>query len=119
MLLQMLGSLVSGVFTGDFAVAKSVSGPVAIFNAVGSASSMGFVSLIQLLGLISVNLAVLNIMPFPALDGGRLLFVAIEAITGKKKNLEKIEAIVNSIGFFLLLGLMLLVTVKDVLAAIK
>jgi regulator of sigma E protease len=76
-------------------------------------SQLGWVYLIQLLGLISLNLAVINIVPFPALDGGRLLFVLIEKLKGTPIS-SRTEAIVNSAGFAFLLVLMVLITVSDV-----
>ncbi|MBP7831861.1 MAG: site-2 protease family protein [Candidatus Pacebacteria bacterium] len=75
---------------------------------------MGFVYLLTFIAIISSNLAVLNLIPFPALDGGRLLFIGIEAITRKKMN-PNIVGWVNTIGFFLLIVLMIFVTVKDVI----
>jgi regulator of sigma E protease len=68
----------------------------------------------QFTALISVNLAVLNIIPFPALDGGRLLFVGIEKLKGRPVS-RKIEATINAVGFALLVMLMIYVTTKDVL----
>ena len=64
-------------------------------------------------GIISVNLAVVNVLPFPALDGGRLLFVIIEAIMGRKPN-PNVERWVHTIGMVVLLGLIALITVSDI-----
>lgn len=97
-------------FNADF---KSVSGPVGIAGLVGEASHFGFGYLISFAALISINLAVINLIPFPALDGGRLLFVAIEAIIKRPLN-PKIANTVNAIGFILLLTLMVFVTISDV-----
>jgi len=69
--------------------------------------------LINFIGIFSVNLAILNIIPFPALDGGRVLFIAIEAIT-RKKVLPKVENLVHSIGMILLLILLVILTARDV-----
>lgn len=92
---------------------KDISGPVGVFAVTTQAAKLGILSLINLVGIISVNLAILNIIPFPALDGGRLLFIFIEKIIGKKI-LPKVEAVIHSIGMFLLLGLILAITIKDI-----
>lgn len=90
-----------------------LSGPVGIAVIAGQAARLGFAYLLQFTALISINLAVLNIIPFPALDGGRLLFVVIEKIR-KKPASKRIEASINTIGFVLLIILMIYVTTKDV-----
>ncbi len=102
-----------GIFTGSTDV-SSLSGPVGIASIVGEASKSGFTNLIFLMAVISLNLAVLNLIPFPALDGGRLLFILIESIT-KKPIPPKIFSITNMVGFFLLIGLMILVSIRDVI----
>ena len=90
-----------------------VAGPVGIAGLVGDAARVGFVQLMSFTAFISINLAVLNMLPFPALDGGRLLFVLIEKIKGKAIE-PKIANTVNAVGFALLLLLMLVVTYKDI-----
>ena len=90
-----------------------VSGPVGIAGVTGQAARVGFSYLMQFVALISVNLAVLNILPFPALDGGRAVFIVAEKLRGRPIN-KKIEAAVNGIGFALLVALMIYVTIKDV-----
>lgn len=107
-----LGQLIVDAVRGE-ADLDTLSGPVGIVGLVGDAQAAGIVSLLTLLAVISLNLAVLNLIPFPALDGGRLLFVFIEAITGRKIPV-KLFAIVNTVGFVILIGLMILVTVHDV-----
>lgn len=92
---------------------KDVSGPVGIFAVTSEAAKTGILSLINLIGIISVNLAILNIIPFPALDGGRLLFIFIEAIFGKKI-VPKIEATIHTAGMVILLTLILAITISDV-----
>ena len=91
-----------------------LTGPVGIAMITGQAARLGFAYLIQLMALISINLAVLNIIPFPALDGGRLLFVLIEKIKGSPVP-KKIEAGINAAGFMLLIMLMIFITTKDLL----
>lgn len=95
-------------------VPLEVSGPVGIAVLTGQAMNLGFVYLIQLVALISLNLAVLNLIPFPALDGGRLLFLGIEKIKGSKVN-PKIENAIHSIGLVFLLLLAVLITWRDIL----
>lgn len=88
-------------------------GPVGIFGIASQAGSMGFIYLVQLVAMISLNLAVLNIFPFPALDGGRFLFIAIEKIKGSPLNPD-LEKSANAVGFILLLLLIVAVTIRDV-----
>ena len=78
----------------------------------GQVADLGWRYLLQFAALLSLNLAWLNILPFPALDGGRLLFVIIEKIRGKVNN-QKIEAIAHQIGFGLLMLLVLAITYRD------
>lgn len=104
----IIKNLVMGAPTG-----VEVAGPVGIAVLTGQASQLGFSYLLQFIGLLSLNLAVINIMPFPALDGGRLLFLVIEKIKGKPVN-QKWENLSHNIGFLLLMFLILLVTVKDI-----
>lgn len=92
---------------------SQVTGPVGIVGLVGDASRLGFSYLITFTSLISINLAIINLVPFPALDGGRILFVIIEAVTGKSIN-PKFAQITNSVGFALLITLMLFVTYRDI-----
>lgn len=93
---------------------SQVTGPVGIVGLVGDASRLGFAYLITFTALISINLAIVNLIPFPALDGGRLLFVAIEGITKRSIN-PKFAQITNTVGFALLILLMLFVTYRDIL----
>lgn len=94
-------------------VAVDLSGPVGIAVLTGQVARMGFIYLLQFTALLSINLAVINFIPFPALDGGRLLFLAIEKIRGKPVS-RKIENLIHNIGFVLLMVLVLLVTYRDV-----
>ena len=109
-----LSGFLWGALTGNFETLSQVSGPVGVFNVVRQAGELGAVYLMQLLGLISLNLAVLNLIPFPALDGGRLLFISLRKLFGEKIFTHKIEVIVNVTGFALLLLLMIVVTYKDI-----
>lgn len=92
----------------------SLSGPVGIYSIVGQQSKVGLSGLLYLLAYLSINVGFINLLPFPAFDGYRAVVIIIETITGKKVN-PKVDAIVNNIGLFLLFGLMILITIKDIL----
>ena len=92
---------------------NEVTGPVGIVKAVGAASAVGFSNVLLFTALISINLAIINIIPFPALDGGRLLFITIEGIM-RRAIPTRITNYVNISGFALLMLLMLLVTYHDI-----
>ena len=93
---------------------KLLSGPVGIYNVVGVYSKAGISSLMSLLALICINVGFINILPLPAFDGGHVLFIIIEKIKGSKVN-PKVENIIHTIGFILLLILMVLVTYNDII----
>lgn len=95
-------------------LAEGFVGPVGIFSIATSTGALGLVFLLQLIGVIALNLAVLNAMPFPALDGGRLLFLLFEKIKGSRLS-PKFEMIANAVGFFVLIALIVLVTARDVM----
>ena len=99
-------------------IKEEVAGPVGIAQITGKAVKFGKMAILELLGLLSLNLAVVNILPFPALDGGRLLFLGIEATTGKKIR-AKWERVAHQTGMAILLALLLLVTINDVLRIIR
>lgn len=92
---------------------QDISGPVGIGKIVGEARTLGLVSVITFAAFISLNLAIINILPFPALDGGRILFTIFEWITGKPVS-TKISRAVHGAGFAFLIFLMLIVTVHDI-----
>ena len=92
---------------------SALSGPVGIVGIVGDAAKFGFVYLLSFTAIISINLAVINLIPFPALDGGRLLFLLIEKIKGSRIKPE-IANLVNIIGFGLLMLLMAIITYHDI-----
>jgi regulator of sigma E protease len=93
---------------------SQVSGPIGIANVVGQARALGFVYLLTVTALISINLAIINLLPLPALDGGRLLFVLIEAIIRRPIS-PKVVRWTNYVGFALLMILMVVVTSHDIL----
>ena len=108
-----LYGIVHSAVTGAGGVKDAITGPVGMVRIVGDASKFGFAYLLSFAALISVNLAVINLVPFPALDGGRLLFVLIEKIKGSRIN-PNFANIANMIGFWLLILLMVFVTYNDI-----
>ncbi len=112
-----LWTLIKGAVVGQ-ADLSAVTGPVGIVGVVGDAYQFGWVYLLSFAAIISINLAIINLIPFPALDGGRLLFVLIESIKGSPIK-PKIANTLNSIGFILLILLMLVVTYHDIVKLIK
>lgn len=105
LILQSIKMMFSGSFKMEY-----LSGPVGVVQLIGSESSKGFLNFLQILGLISVNLGVFNLLPIPALDGGKFLFLLIEALRGKPID-EKIEQGLSLIGISLLCSLMIYVTI--------
>ncbi|MBI4085519.1 MAG: site-2 protease family protein [Candidatus Liptonbacteria bacterium] len=90
-----------------------VVGPVGIFTVAEKTGQIGMIYLAQLIGFISLNLAVLNLIPFPALDGGRLLLIVLEKLRGSPISI-KIQAAINGVGFVILLVLMVTITFRDI-----
>ena len=107
-----LGHMVYGLVTGK-GVPKDLSGPVGIYQVSGQVIKQGFLATLQFMGVLSINLAVLNILPLPALDGGHVFFLLIEKIIGRKRK-NKIEGYVNTAGMIFLLSAMALITIRDV-----
>lgn len=109
LMFQFVGMLFAGqVSTNDLA------GPIGVINEVGQAAKMGFNNLLLILGFISINLGFFNLMPIPALDGSKIVFLLIELIRGKPIDPDK-EGFIHLIGFVFLISLMLLVTYKDLI----
>ncbi len=94
-------------------ISAEIAGPIGIADMTGSYARMGFSYLLQFTALLSLNLAVINILPFPALDGGRILFLAIEKIKGSPVK-QEVENVIHNLGFILLMLVVLLVSFKDV-----
>lgn len=111
LILASLGGLLVALFTGS-GVAGDISGPVGIAFMTKQVSDLGILYLLQFMAILSVNLGVLNILPIPALDGGRILFILIEMVKGSPVS-QRAEQWVHSIGFISLLLLMVVVTVYD------
>lgn len=106
-------SFVGSLFTFD-ADLSQVSGPVGTAEVIGKSATVGLDSLLLVVAMISINLGVMNLLPFPALDGGRILFLLIEAIRRRPMN-PKVETAINGIGLILLMGLMIFVMFKDII----
>lgn len=105
-LVGMVVGLLQGRAPVDFA------GPVGIYAVTTEAAKVGLLALINFVGVLSMNLAIFNVLPIPALDGGRLFFVVIESIFGKKV-VPRIENAIHSIGLIVLVLLIILVTARD------
>lgn len=108
----LIFSVLGHMFTHGFSL-NDLGGPVAIYAGTSQATSLGFTGVLNFLALLSINLGIVNLLPIPALDGGKLLLNIIEAII-RRPIPEKAEGIVTMIGFFLLLVLMILVTWNDI-----
>ncbi|MFC7061175.1 RIP metalloprotease RseP [Halobacillus seohaensis] len=108
LILTNLGMLVTGQFSLDM-----LSGPVGIYDATDQVVQTGFTNFVMWTAILSVNLGIINLLPLPALDGGRLIFVGLEGVRGKPIDPQK-EGIVHFIGFALLMLLMLVVTWNDI-----
>jgi len=107
-ILSALGEMVIGRVPAQF------TGPVGIAQFIGESAKMGIAPLLSLIAFVSVNLALFNLFPIPALDGGRLIFLLIEGIRGKPLDLKK-EELVHYVGFVILFSLFFLVTYQDIL----
>ena len=105
--------VLGNLFTGGVKVSQ-LSGPVGIFNIVGQTSKVGVAALLSLTALLSINVGVINLLPFPAFDGGRILFLIIEKIKGSPVD-AKVENTIHSVGFILLILLMIYVTFNDII----
>lgn len=106
------GSVIDLV-TGNFAF-NQLSGPIGVVTVIGEAASVSFDSLLIMVGMITINIGVFNLLPFPALDGGRVVFLLIELIF-RKPVPHKVENIINVVGLGLLMLLMIAVSISDVI----
>lgn len=116
-LIEQMVFMVLYLCTGKLSLG-SLSGPVGIFNVVGEAAQSGFMNLVYLLALISINVGFINLLPLPAFDGGRALFLIIEKIKGKPISM-KVENVIHSVGFVLLMILMIAITCNDIIKLFK
>ena len=109
---KMMYEVLGDLFTGKAGM-DQLTGPVGIVVVVGDTARLGIEYLMQLTALISLNLAIINLLPFPALDGGRLIFLVIRKVTGKAIT-DKIEGRVHLIGILVLFAFMALITMQDI-----
>lgn len=112
--IKMIWESLFDLLTGRYGV-ESVSGPVGVTEALGEAASSGLADLVYLSVVISMNLGIMNLLPLPALDGGRLMFQIIELIRRKPVN-PNVEGVVHFVGFVLLMTLFVVITFKDIIA---
>lgn len=115
-LFTFLGEILKSFFTTGKAgpAAEGVTGPIGIFNFTSEAIKIGWIYVLQLVALLSINLGIINILPFPALDGGKVLFLALEGIFHKKVVRQEIENIIHLVGFGLLILLIIAITYRDI-----
>lgn len=112
-LFESMWETIKYLFTGKIGV-NNLSGPVGIYSIVDSQAKQGLESLLYLVAYLSINVGVINLLPFPAFDGGRILFLIIEKIFRKPVS-KKVENIIHSIGFMLIIALLIYVTFNDIL----
>ncbi len=112
MIAAMVGAIIQ-MITGQISVSENLSGPVALVQIIGETASSGFVNTLFLTAFLSVNLGIMNLLPVPALDGGKIVVYIIELVRRKPMKLE-VEGWLNMVGFALLISLMLLLTFKDI-----
>ncbi len=113
MFISLMFDFLKNVFRGSVST-NDISGPVGVITEIGRAAESGFLNLLYLLGFISVNLGFFNLLPIPALDGSRIVFLIVEVVRGKPIDPDK-EGFIHTVGFLLLISLMLIVTYKDLL----
>lgn len=111
--IQLMFDVIFKMITGKLG-SDAVGGPVMVINMVGEAAKTGILPLLNLAAFISINLGFMNLLPIPALDGSKLMFLIIEAIRGKAIPIEK-ESFVHFVGFILLITLMIFITYKDIM----
>jgi regulator of sigma E protease len=111
-ILFAFGSMIKNLFvTGS--LGADIAGPVGIAVLTGQVVNLGFIYILQFAALLSINLAIINILPFPALDGGRVVFLLLEKVLRRPVD-QKIEAVVHNIGFALLMLLVVVITFRDI-----
>ena len=110
-ILVSLGQTFYNLFKGE--VPKDVAGPVGIYQISKGVAEEGFLAVLQFMAILSINLSILNLLPLPALDGGRLMFVIVEDVT-KKRLKPEVEQVIHLVGIVALIGLMVLVTINDI-----
>lgn len=120
--LSVLGAITVGWVTNHQAAeqaSQALSGPIGIYGIVSQMISLGFFFVLRLVALLSLSLAVFNILPIPALDGGRLLFIVLERLFGRRVIREQAEQVAHAVGFAFLLSLIVLISFRDLIKLIK
>lgn len=112
-IVQTMTMVIIGLFTGNLSM-NALAGPVGMYSVVGESAKLGLQSILYLIAFLSLNLGFMNILPFPAFDGGRVVFLIIEKIKGSPVN-AKVENAFHVVGFILLMILMLYITFQDVI----
>lgn len=110
---QSMFTIIGGLFTGRIST-NSLSGPVGIYSIIEQSFALGLSQLLYLTAYISINLGFMNLLPFPAFDGGHIVFVLIEKLRGKPVD-KNIEGWFHAVGFMLLMILMIYITIKDII----
>ena len=113
-MVKMVYDSIEGLFSGRYGV-EAVSGPVGITKTITDVAKTGFLNVLSLVTIISINLGVMNLLPLPALDGGHLIMYVIEAIRRKPVK-QEVEGIINFVGLVLLLTLAVIIAIKDIIA---
>ncbi len=113
-MLQALGQMGSDMFSGR-GVSGDVAGPIGIVHQAQKSDILtsGWMMVLSFAGMLSINLAVMNVLPIPALDGGRAMFIMLGQLVGQKR-IEKLENYANYGGFILLVGLIVLISLRDI-----
>jgi regulator of sigma E protease len=111
---KMVFDTLGGLFSGRYGM-QAVSGPIGITQMIGEVAKTGWLNVVNMIVMISVNLGIMNLLPIPALDGGHLLLYAVEVVRRKPLKPE-VEGIINFVGLVLMLGLAVLIAIKDVIA---
>lgn len=112
-LVKQMGTIILYLITGKLSL-DNLSGPIGIYNVVAEVSKTGILNMLYLIAYLCINVGFINFLPIPAFDGGRILFLIIEKIKGSKVN-EKIENSIHTVGFILLMILMIMITYNDII----
>jgi len=115
-LVEQMVLILKNLITGNLSL-DNLSGPIGIYTVVDETAKAGFINVIYLIAYLCINVGFINLIPFPAFDGGRALFLIIEKIRGKAIN-PKTENMIHTIGFYLLMALMVLITYNDIIKLI-
>ena len=110
-MMSAMGHFIVQLFSGK-ASSSDIVGPIGVVTIIGQQAKYGWLNVLHLMAMISLNLGIVNLLPFPALDGGRMLFVVIRGLSGGRIS-DELEATVHTIGMVLLLGLMVFLIFKD------